>query len=72
MSQWLDIPAHRVLMVSKGEFTERYVRLDANGQPAVRGAIAELIRRDDGRLFRFAPYWPADHDEQGKLALVEA
>lgn len=58
METWVQIPAHRVLVVELATFTAGYVAVDAHGD-VIRNAEsvtapARLRRRRDGRLFKFA------------------
>jgi hypothetical protein len=59
MSKWIEVPAHRILVVEVGEFVDGFRTLDENGQECQRTtefAVAE--RRSDGRVFRLAKFYP--------------
>ncbi len=55
MAEWLDIPAHRILLVPREEFIRLYEELDGDGQVMSRvarvpGVAVEFFRRiSDGR-----------------------
>jgi hypothetical protein len=59
MAKWIEVPAHRILVVETPEFLDGFRTLDENGREC-RGlssfAIAE--RRSDGRVFRLAKFCP--------------
>jgi len=59
MAKWIEVPAHRILVVEIPEFLDGFRTLDENGREC-RGlssfAIAE--RRSDGRVFRLAKFYP--------------
>jgi hypothetical protein len=59
MAKWIEVPAHRILVVEAPEFLDGFRTLDENGREC-RGlssfAIAE--RRSDGRVFRLAKFYP--------------
>jgi hypothetical protein len=61
---WVQIPAHRVLVVDLATFTKGYESLDEKGAP-YRGEEslqkpARLRRRRDGRLFKLARQFGQD------------
>lgn len=61
---WVQIPAHRVLVVELAAFMNGYDALDERGDP-IRQADsftrpARLRRRRDGRLFKLARAFGAD------------
>lgn len=55
---WIEIPAHRVLAVSREQFDADYERLSEHGEVLISDARSTHIRRTrDGKLFR----WPRFH-----------
>jgi len=59
MGEWIDIPAYRVLRLSKSEFDDGFECLDANGSVIHNGRHAEaalIVRKKDGKLFRVPRY----------------
>jgi len=69
MSQWLEIPAHRVLQLTKGEFVEGFdiVYAESGTREALTSQtlhavypdqIAFYLRRKDRRRFKRATHRP--------------
>ena len=66
MSEWVEIPAHRILLMSQEELHAEYDRIEADGRifPWEQGDTyclyqdVLLRRHTDGRVFKFARYHP--------------
>lgn len=60
MSVWIEIPAHRILEVSRVELTADWECLNAEGLPARQNdEVYRLLRKLDGKVFKPASFHPA-------------
>jgi hypothetical protein len=59
--KWVEVPAHRILVVPNEAFRLLFDRISENGELAVEGEVAAfMVRKKDGRRFRRARFFPAD------------
>jgi len=65
-SAWIEVPAHRILVVSYAFFQTDFDKIGHNGEvlsQCQEGGIAFLVRKKDGRRFRaakFVPRWECE------------
>jgi hypothetical protein len=66
MAEWIEVPVHRIYVVSLDELLEGFDNVAENGRPARRGQIPyRFVRKKDGKVFkwaRFAPQCSGVHD----------
>lgn len=72
MSEWVEIPAHRVLLITHEEFCDDFIRVNAEGQTPPPGeACYRVIRKRDNKVFRIADFQPYHCVERNEIALKE-
>ncbi len=72
MAEWIDIPAHRILLVPHQELANEYDRLGADGGPVAEGEQTALVRRRrDGCIFKPARFCPIDASPRALFVLEE-
>jgi len=66
MAEWIEVPNHRIYVISALELQEGFDYIGENGRPARRGEIPyRFVRKKDGKVFkwaRFAPQCSGVHD----------
>ena len=66
MAEWIEMPAHRIYVMSARELRDDFDFIRENGRPAMLGEIPyRFVRKKDGRVFksaRFAPQCSGVHD----------
>jgi hypothetical protein len=66
MTEWIEVPAHRIYVISADELRDGFDYIGENGRPATRGEIPyRFVRKKDGKDFkwaRFAPQCSGVHD----------
>ena len=66
MAEWIEVPAHRIYLISARELRDGFDYIGENGRPAAGGEIPyRFIRKKDGKVFkwaRFAPQFSGVHD----------
>lgn len=66
MAEWIEVPAHRIYVISARELRDDFDYIGENGRPATRGEIPyRFVRKKDGKVFkwaRFAPQCSGVHD----------
>jgi hypothetical protein len=61
MAHWVEVPAHRILVVPYSEFTKEYRRLNSDGENAKEGETAAIVVRDrDRRYFKASRFFSTD------------
>ena len=56
MAEWIEVPAHRIYVISERELRNDFDYIGENGRPTARGEIPyRLVRKKDGKVFK----WPA-------------
>lgn len=59
MAEWVEIPAHRVLMVNYTEFHEHYSQVDDKGEPCQPHNVPyRIVRLADDKVFKVARFGP--------------
>lgn len=72
MMRWLEIPAHRILEVSREDVNRDFIRLNTEGkEPAPGERVYRFVRNSDNKVFRLARYWPNDAVELYMIYLEE-
>ena len=60
MAEWIEVPGHRIYVVSEDELLEGFDYVRENGRPAMRGEIPyRFVRKKDGKVFKWGPLRPA-------------
>ena len=66
MAEWIEVPAHRIYVMSARELRDDFDFIRENGRRAMLGEIPyRFVRKKDGRVFkwaRFAPQRSGVHD----------
>jgi hypothetical protein len=66
MAEWIEVPNHRIYVISAHELQAGFDYLGESGRPATRGEIPyRFVRKKDGKVFkwaRFAPQCSGVHD----------
>jgi hypothetical protein len=72
MAEWIDIPAHRIYVISAHELLDGFDYLDENGKPVSRGQIPyRFVRKKDGKVFKWARFAPQSNGGYDYTALEE-
>jgi hypothetical protein len=59
MAAWIEVPAHRIYVISAHELRDGFDYIDENGRPATRGEISyRFVRKKDGKVFKWARFAP--------------
>jgi hypothetical protein len=70
--EWIEIQAHRILVVGKREFGEEFETLTEKGEaPSFGEAIYRVIRKRDRKIFKLARFQPIDSFSLDLIALEE-
>lgn len=66
MADWIEVPNHRIYVISAHELQDDFECIGENGRHATRGEIPyRFVRKKDGKVFkwaRFAPQCSGVHD----------
>ena len=66
MAEWIEVPAHRIYLVSARELRDGFDYIGENGRAAAGGEIPyRFVRKKDGKVFkwaRFIPQYSGIHD----------
>jgi len=66
MAEWIEVPSHRIYVISGHELREGFDYIGENGRSAKRSEIPyRFVRKRDGKVFkwaRFAPQWSGVHE----------
>jgi hypothetical protein len=66
MAEWIEMPAHRIYVMSARELRDDFDFIRENGRRAMLGEIPyRFVRNKDGKVFklaRFAPQCSGVHD----------
>jgi hypothetical protein len=72
MAEWIEVPAHRIYVLSARELRESFDYIGENGRPAARAEVPyRLIRKKDGKIFRWARFVPQRNGVDDVTALEE-
>ncbi len=59
MAEWIEVPAHRIYVISARELHDGFAYIGENGRPAARGEIPYcFVRKKDGKVFKWACFAP--------------
>jgi hypothetical protein len=57
MAEWIEVPAHRIYVISAHELRDAFDYIGENGRPAARGEIPyRFVRKKDGKVFKWARF----------------
>ena len=66
MAEWIEVPAHRIYVISRVNYADGFDYIRENGRPVARGEIPyRFVRKKDGKVFklaRFTPQYSGVHD----------
>ena len=59
MAEWIEVPAHRIYVISARELRDGFDYIDEKGKPVARGEIPyRFVRKKDGKVFKLARFIP--------------
>ena len=59
MAEWIEVPNHRIYVISALELQEGFDYIGENGRPARRAEIPyRFVRKKDGKVFKWASFAP--------------
>jgi hypothetical protein len=59
MAEWIEVPAHRIYVISGHELRDGFDYIGENGKPVERSEIAyRFVRKTDGKVFKLARFIP--------------
>ena len=59
MAEWIEMPSHRVYVISAHELRDGFDYIGENGNPVTRGEIPyRFVRKKDGKVFKRARFAP--------------
>jgi hypothetical protein len=59
MAAWIEVPAHRIYVISAHELRDGFDYIAENGRPATRGEIPyRFVRKKDGKVFKWTRFAP--------------
>jgi hypothetical protein len=65
MAEWIEVPAHRIYLISESELRDTFDYIGENGRRTPRDEIPyRFVRKKDGKVFkwaRFAPQYTGGH-----------
>ena len=72
MAEWIEVPNHRIYLISALELQEGFDYIGENGRPARRGEIPyRFVRKKDGKVFKWARFAPQCSGVRDYTALEE-
>ena len=72
MAEWIEVPAHRIYVLSARELRESFDYIGENGRPAARAEVPYcFIRKKDGKVFKLARFLPQRNGVNELTALEE-
>ena len=72
MAEWIEVPAHRIYVISAHELRDGFDYIGENGKPATPGEIPyRLVRKKDGKVFKWARFAPQYSKVHNSRALEE-
>jgi hypothetical protein len=59
MAEWIEVPAHRIYVISARELRDDFDFFRENGRHAMLGEIPyRFVRKKDGKVFKLARFAP--------------
>ena len=72
MAEWIEVPAHRIYLISAHELRDGFDYIGENGKPVERDEIAyPFVRKKDGKVFKWARFIPQYSEVHDCTALEE-
>jgi len=71
MGRWIEVPAHRVLEITRDELDLNFSRLNVEGQTCRFGEVLHrIVRKSDNKVFKF-PRYHHEMADCGNLLYIE-
>ena len=59
MAEWIEVPAHRIYLISESELRDAFDYIGENGKRTPRDEIPyRFVRKKDGKVFKWARFAP--------------
>ena len=72
MAEWIEVPNHRIYVISTLELQEGFDYIGENGRPVERDEIPyRFVRKKDGKVFKWARFAPQYSEIHNCMALEE-
>lgn len=72
MAEWIEIPAHRILVLGRRDFAEEFETLNEKGEaPSFGEQIYRVVRKKDRKIFKIARFQPVESFSLDLIALEE-
>ena len=72
MAEWIEVPAHRIYVISGHELRDGFDYIGGNGRPVERDEIPyRFVRKKDGKVFQWARFAPQYSEVHNCTALEE-
>lgn len=72
MAEWIEVPAHRIYVLTARELRESFDYIGENGRSAARAEVPyRFIRKKDGKVFKWARFVPQRNGGNEITALEE-
>jgi hypothetical protein len=72
MAEWIEVPAHRIYVLSARELRESFDYIGEHGRSAGRAEVPyRFIRKKDGKVFKWARFVPQRNGADELTALEE-
>jgi hypothetical protein len=72
MAEWIEVPAHRIYVLSARELRESFDDIGESGGPATHAEVPyRFIRKRDGKVFKWARFIPQRNGVDDVIALEE-
>ena len=72
MAEWIEVPAHRIYVISERELRNGFDYIGENGKLVERGEIPyRFVRKKDGKVFKLARFIPQYTEVHNCTALEE-
>ena len=72
MAEWIEVPAHRIYLISESELRDAFDYIGENGRRTPRDEIPyRFVRKKDGKVFKLARFIPQYSEVHNCTALEE-
>ena len=72
MAEWIEVPAHRICLISESELRDAFDYIGENGRRTPRDEIPyRFVRKKDGKVFKLARFIPQYSEVHNCTALEE-
>jgi len=66
MAEWIEVPAHRIYVISARELRDAFDYIGEKGKPVERAEIPDrFVRKKDGKVFKWARFAPQFRRDSG-------